>query len=684
MDYRDRYVDGKGKYIDDIIFDNMLYMSVYRSQYGRAKIGNVTGGLNANDLNAYYKSSMGEMASLGAGKNKNIYHEHVFATDYVNYEGQPIAAVFGKTRYESEDLLNTVKVDYEPLKAISSIDESLHGEPVHNGTKNNILASQDLGKDFNENDIDYDIMLEDEFFNERIVPNPIETRGCIAYYRDSKLYFYVSTQSVQSVKSGLVESLKLNKNDVIVIQADTGGAFGVKGSFYPEYVMAAYASMKYKKPVKWIETRMEHLMAAYPGRGAKAKIKIYAKNNGKITGLKGDVYVDAGAYDAGTGSFAPIFIAYQLTGPYSIENAYVKASSLITNKAPMGPYRGAGRPEAAFFMERMMDLLADKLKMYIADVRLINTSDRPFKSPLGLEIREATRPFLENALNELNYRDISKKEKTGIAFFVLIPASRPGESARIIVNNGRVKVYLGGNVHGQGHEIFVKNILEKELKINREIITLENGDTSMMEKGIGAWGSRSAIAGGSALLYVAREIKNDIRKKYGEYSPGKLLSGSFDKYKFIEINYDVNSINFNMVTSSVDKTGKINVDNWYSYYDLGNVLSEMNVKAQIIGGAMEGIGQIFSEALKYSEGQLLTRSIADAGLLTSDYVPEYHIKWIENPSETLNGAKGLGEAPTIGTPVALARSIELNTGKRIRETPIKPDDLSIWAGRMLQ
>lgn len=675
MDYRNRYVNGNGKYIDDIKFDDMLYMSVYRSQYGRAKINNVTGGLNANEFNAYYKSSAGEMASLGAEENKNVYLEHVFATDYVNYQGQPIAAVFGKTRYESEDLLNTVKVDYEPLKAISSIDESLKGDIIHEGTKNNILASHELGNDFNENDIDYDIILEDEFFNERIIANPIETRGCIANYKDNKLYFHVSTQSVQSVKTGLIESLNLNDNDVIVIQADTGGAFGVKGSFYPEYVMAAYASMKYKKPVKWIETRSEHLMAAYPGRGVKAKIKIYAKNNGKITGLKGEIYVDAGAYDAGTGSFAPRFIAYQLTGPYNIENAYVKAISLITNKAPMGPYRGAGRPEAAFLMERMIDLLADKLKMDIADVRLINASDKPFKSPLGLEIKEATKPFLENALKDLNYKEISKKEKTGIAFFVLIPASRPGESARIIVNNGKVKVYLGGNVHGQGHEIFVKNILEKELKIRREIITLENGDTSMMKRGVGTWGSRSAIAGGSALLYAAREIKKEIIRKYGDYTPEKLLSGNFDKYKFIEIDYDVNSINFNMITSSMDKTGRIKVDKWYSYYDLGNVLSEMNVKAQIMGGAMEGIGQVFSESLKYSDGQLLTQSISDAGLLTSDHVPEYYIKWIENPSAALNGAKGLGEAPTIGTPVALARSIELNTGKRIRETPVKFEDL---------
>jgi carbon-monoxide dehydrogenase large subunit len=314
MDYRDRYVDGRGKYIDDMAFDGMLYMSVFRSPYGKAKIKNVTGGLNASELKLFYKSSMGEMASLGGGSN-SIYLEPVFAIDGVNYQGQAIAAVFGKTRYESEDLLNTVSVEYEPMEAVSGIDAALKAEPIHRGTENNVLAKVELGKDFDENDVDFDLTLEDTFFNERIIANSIETRGCIAYYKDSVLTFYVSTQSVQSVKGGLVQALKLEPEKVRVIQADTGGAFGVKGSFYPEYIMAAYASMKYGKPVKWIETRSEHLQVAYPGRGAKAKIKIYARKDGRITGIKGDVYVDAGAYDAGTGSFASRFIAYQITGP---------------------------------------------------------------------------------------------------------------------------------------------------------------------------------------------------------------------------------------------------------------------------------------------------------------------------------------------------------------------------------
>ena len=675
MDYRDRYVNGKGKYIDDMTFDDMLYMNVFRSPYGKAKIKNVKGGLNASELKLFYKSSMGEMASLG-GKSNSTYLEPVFAIDNVNYEGQPIAAVFGKTRYESEDLLNTVSVDYEPMQAVSGIDESLKAPPMHEGTENNILAEAELGEDFDENDIDFDLTLEDTFFNERIIANSMETRGCIADYKDSKLTFYVSTQSVQSVKAGLVQALGLKPEDVRVIQADTGGAFGSKGSFYPEYVMAAYASKKYGKPVKWVETRKEHLEAAYPGRGAKARIKIYARNDGRITGIKGDVYVDAGAYDAGTGGFASRFIAYQITGPYHIENAYMRAYSVLTNKAPMGPYRGAGRPEAAFFMERMMDLLADRLQMDISEVRLVNASTEPFTSPTGLTVKEATRPFLEKALAEVNYRKISREEKTGIAFFVLIPASRPGESARIDVSNGKITAQLGGNVHGQGHELFVKSILENELQVEQNLISLENGDTAEMESGVGSWGSRTAIAGASALMKVAGQIKEQVIKKYGKYSPEKLLSDYYSAYDFLKIDYDVNSVNFNMITAERNRNGLVTMKDWYSYYDLGHVLSPVNVIAQITGGVLEGVGQMFSESLRYSpEGQLMTTSISDAGLLTSDYAPNCHIKWVENGSPSPSQAKGLGEAPTIGTPAALARAVELITRNRVVNTPIKLEDI---------
>jgi len=188
---------------------------------------------------------------------------------------------------------------------------------------------------------------------------------------------------VHSWKEGICESMDLPPEKVRVIQADTGGAFGCKSAVYPEYVIACYASMKTRRPVKWIETRSEHLMASNQGRGAKAKVKIFADKTRVVQGLKADLFIDGGAYPVGIGAYAPRWIAYQLTGPYKIRHALVNAKSVYTNKAPMGPYRGAGRPEVAFIHERMMDLLADNLRMDPVEVRLRNTSNEAFVSPLG-------------------------------------------------------------------------------------------------------------------------------------------------------------------------------------------------------------------------------------------------------------------------------------------------------------
>ena len=670
-------VNGRGRYIDDINLPDMLYMSIYRSPYARARLKNIDGGLNSHELRAYYKAAVGEMADLSGGREDlKLYREPVLAIDYVNYVGQPIAAVFGKNKYDSEDKLSEVNVDFEPMQAVSSIDESLKSDPVHNGASSNILASYTLGTKFDEKDIDYDISLEDEFFNERILGNSIETRGCIADYRDGFLTFYASTQSVHSIKNGLASTLGLDRDKIRVIQADTGGAFGSKGGYYPEYLIAAYASMKYKKPVKWIETRSEYLMAAYAGRGVKSWAKIYAKNNGKITGIQVKLYVDAGAYDAGTGSFAPYFIGYQITGPYLIKNVYVEAASVITNKSPMGPYRGAGRPEASFIMERMIDLLADRIGKDPADVRLINASDEPFTSPTGLQVMDASRPFLEKALKTMNYYEISKNEKTGLSFFVLIPSTRPGESARIVSGDGHIKVYLGGDTHGQGHEAWARNIIKEYLNVDESLVTLENGDTKELDEGVGAWGSRSAIVGGSALVNACKKIREQVKSKFGEYAPDKLLNNHFDAQDFFSADFSLNSLNANMITARV-LNRRVDVTGWYCYYDLGNVLDMGNVIGQIQGGALEGIGQVLSEGIKYSDdGQLITNSISLAGLLKADDIPDkFHIHIAENPSDVPSHAKGLGESPTIGTPSALARAIELNTGRRVRITPIGPDYL---------
>ncbi len=662
------FAAGRGKFVDDINLPGLIRMVVVRSPYARAKIVRLEGGISGKELT-------GNMSSVGEGATEGSegLQQPILSTNFVNYVGQPVAAVFGKDLYEAEDAMDSVDVEYEPLKPVTTIEEALSSPPIHAVAGSNVMADKWHGSEF---DIDAPLVLEDSFFNRRVATNPIETRGVVADYRDGRLTLHISTQSVSSIKEGICEVLHLKQEDVRIIQADTGGAFGLKGGIYPEYVIAAYASMKFRKPVKWIETRREHLSASGPGRGACAKMKLYADRSGKVLGVKGEVMVDAGAYAGGMGEFAPGFIAYQLTGPYAIEKAHVRSMAVFTNKPPHGPYRGAGRPEAAFFMERMMDLLADELKMDAAKLRLLNATTQSFRSPLGMSIG-ASRPFIEKAVRELDYDAQSKEHNAGLSCFVLVPATQPGESARIVVKDGRIKVWTGGDTHGQHHEEFIRRLLREELGIDEKLVELQRGDTDMLKSGVGAWGSRSAMMAGLAVILVARKIRDQTEREFGKYTPELLLSNEYDEFHYENYKSSLNSFGANLATVGIDSYGEVNVKEIRSYYDVGNALNMHMVVGQIIGGMVQGMGQTLSEEIAYNEdGQLLTASISDAGLQTARTIPKFVVKVAEERSTLPHGAKGLGESPTIGTPSALARAIERASGKRIRETPVSPELLS--------
>ena len=663
-----KLVEGRGQFVNDLHLPDMLHLAIVRSPHARARLLKVAGGINASELKANL-ASVGEGASQGPGAA-----QPVLASDYVNYVGQPVAAVLGQDPYRAEDLMDEVDVEYDPLKPVIEPEEALVSAPIHAGTNSNILVNFQLGKEFDLHDAP--MVLEDTLLNRRISPNPIEPRGLVARYDGSRLTVWASTQSVHAWKEGLCDSLSLDPSSVRVTQIDTGGAFGSKGGIYPEYVIACYASMKTRRPVKWIETRMEHLMATHQGRGARAKMKIYADRTGKVLGLKADLLIDAGSYAPGMGMMAPRWIGFQITGPYAISNVFVDAKAVYTNKVPLGPYRGAGRPEAAMFHERMMDLLADELKMDPVEIRLRNASAEPFVSPLGLKI-DPFKPFLESAIRELRYNDRREGESVGFSCFVLMPAVQPGESARLAIKHGRVKVWMGGSSHGQGHDVFARILVSEELGITQSVIDVEKADTDELDDGVGTWGSRTAVVGGAALVEASRKIKDEATAKLGKYSPEELLRHEFDVTVFHSQHEQLNAFGANLVTAILDESGDIRLKKCMAYYDVGRPLNPTMIESQIIGGSAQGIGQVLSEEVKYDEeGQLLTATIADAGILTALTMPAVEIKLANIPSPLPHGAKGVGESPTMGVPPAALRAIEKILGKRLRETPIPIESLT--------
>lgn len=661
----EKIVSGGGKYVDDVVLPDMVHIAFYRSTYARARIRNIKADYT-------YRNIHGGVAAVGEGaegqENADL-SEPVLAKDTVLYVGQPIAVMVGSSKYEAEDKLESVEVDYEPLKPVMDPEAALTSEPIIPGTKTNIIADRHLGEEF---DIDADIVLEDRFFNQRIATNPIETRGIVADYDGDRLTVYISTQAAHSIKEGLVDSLSISPDKVRVIQVDTGGAFGLKGGLYPEYVVAAEISMKLKKPVKWIESRSEHLVASHPGRGVVGKMTLYARKDGRVLGVRGEVITDAGAYDGGMGGFSSAFIARMIPGPYDIKNAYIRAISVMTDKASQGPYRGAGRPEAAFFMERMMDLLAQKLSMDPVKLRLMNMSDKPLTSPTGQAI-EAARPFYETAVKELEYEKF-KGRKPGVAFFVLVPAMFSGESCRVNVDHGKVKVWLGGNNHGQRHDLFVKQIVSEELSVSGNAVELQLGDTDALKEGVGSWGSRTAIVGANALITACRKLKDDLVKQNGKYDPSLLDDITIDSEVLENPGGSLNSFGANLATVEIDELGHIHVTESIACYDIGHALNKGVVISQIEGGSAQGLGQVLSERIMYSDdGQLITSSISEAGLLDSTRVPNFKSRIVEIPSHLPHGAKGVGESPTIGVPAAVVSAIDRLTGIRIRDTPVGPE-----------
>ena len=664
------FVRGRGTYVGDLVLPQMLHLKVARSIYARARLLRVRAPITGRDISADL-AAVGEGAEGGTGQ----VPFPVLSKDRVNYVGQPVAAVLGESEARAEDLLGSVEIEYEPLKAVVDPEEALRAEPIHPGTESNVFGETRVGRVFRNPPTP--VVLEDILVNERIVPNPLEPRGVVVDWDGRRLTVFASTQSVNSFQEGFRDALKLPAEDVRVVQMDTGGAFGSKGGMYPEYIVAAHAAMERRRPVRWIETRSEHLQATEQGRGARARMTIFADRSGRVHAVRGDVLVDGGAYSAGMGSFAPGWIGYQITGPYAIPKVSVEARAVFTNKVPSGPYRGAGRPEAAFFMERMMDLLADELALDPVDVRLRNAGGQAWKSPTGLQI-PAFKPFLQAAVRELGYRPRARKPGVGFSCFVLIPAASPGESARVTVRSGRVQVWLGGSAHGQGHEAFVRRLVVEELRIPPDRVVLERSDTDALVRGVGSWGSRSAMVGGGAVVEAARKLKDMVRKERGRYSGKSLLEGTYDAKTFFRPRGNYNSFGANLIVADVEPTGRVRVRECLAYYDVGRALNPTMVAGQVAGGSLQGIGQVLYESVQYdANGQLLTASLMDAGLATvAETADRISLKTPRSASDLPHGAKGVGESPAIGVPPALVRAIERRVHKRLRRTPVRLEELA--------
>src|SRR5579859_1587822 len=728
-----RLIQGGAHYVDDFKLDGMLYMAFVRSVHPHARIrkvdtaaAKVLPGVIAVYTGHDIKGKLGLVPCAAAMEGLKIPDHPCMAIDKVCYIGEPIAAVVARDRYVARDAADLIEVDYDPLPAVIDPMKALEkgSNLVHEKFGDNIafVAKLDAG-DWKAVEADKTIkVIKQRFINQRLAPISMETRGVIASYSrgEDSLTVWSSTQIPHILKTQLAIMSGVDEARCRVITPEVGGAFGSKLNVYGEEGMACFASKHLGKPVKWIEGRRENMMATIHGRDQVNDLEIYFQPDGKVVGVKCLIVADLGAYHQLLTPAIPTLTAMMILGCYNIKNVFVETKGVFTNKMATDAYRGAGRPEATYIIERGMDLVAHELKMDAAEIREKNfpsPKDFPLALPTGVTYDTANyQKTLKNVLKAAGYSKLRKEQERlrkkgkyigiGLSTYVEICAMGPSsrmpaggwESGTVRVEvTGKVTVLSGTSPHGQGEETTFAQIVAEELGIPFDDVTVYHGDTFQIPMGIGTFGSRTTAVGGSAIYNAAQRIKKKMARiaahklgiKPGElvFTGGKIQTedgqksigfgevvaeaifarqlppgiepGLTEHCVFEPPNYTFPFGAHIAVTEVDSETGEVRLRNYFAVDDCGRILNPMLVEGQVHGGLAQGIGQALWEEVVYDEnGQLISGSLMDY------VVPKAHqFPWFETSNtETKTpvnplGVKGVGEAGTIGSTPAVVNSV---------------------------
>ncbi|BCU71557.1 xanthine dehydrogenase family protein molybdopterin-binding subunit [Stygiolobus caldivivus] len=671
-------IKGEGVYIDDFTPKNTAYLFVVRSPIARGIIksvsrpDNVLLSLTWEDVRAYLPVRA-DPETMKMGK---IVKMPLLADGRVNFVGQPVLAFVVEDRYEGEDIAEQVSIDYEELPPILDIESALNStEQIHSGVERNISVDKTLEGGQLSAKRSADVIVSRKIYQNRIVSNPMEPKGVLVYWDGDNLNVYGSFQSAFRIRGDLREVLNLPPEKIRVYSTLVGGGFGNKVPLHAEYALAAIASMKLKRPIKWIETRMEHLKNPTIGRGVLSEVNMYARRTGEILGVEGYVAVDLGAYDYTINPTTPEFIARLVTGPYKMKFASIRAMGVFTNLPPTGPYRGAGRPEAALIHESLVEDLASELGMDPVEIRKRNLVGdmEEFITPLGIRLDPAGYRSVLNVA-EIYYRMSKEKYKDkGVSIVVFTDVDRlsPGEGARIRIEDGRVKVFVGSGPHGQAHEDTFAKLVSETLGVSEDLIDVFTNSTDTVKEGIGSFGSRSGTIAGSAVIEASKQLLQKIN------IPIERALKEFNGIE-VEVFYkaeDIFTPGAHVAVVDIDKeTGFVKVLKYYSVEDVGRELITAEVEGQVIGGILQGVSQVIWEQAPYDEnGNPLFSSIADCGVPTAkeaSYLVE--LNTLTFPSSLPSRSRGVGEAGTTGAVPAVFIALEKVTGKKFSKTPILP------------
>ncbi|MGQ0547110.1 MAG: xanthine dehydrogenase family protein molybdopterin-binding subunit [Betaproteobacteria bacterium] len=658
----DALLTGAGCFVGDRAPAGCLHLAFIRSPHARARIAalNADAALAmpgvARVLTARDLGPIGPLPVNGTMIETRVANRHVLAREEVRYVGEPVAAVIAESIDVARDATESIEVEFHPETPALDLGEGAEEAFRHQWSAGDVEAA------FAGADEVVALTVEQP----RVAPAPLEPRATLASWdaERGELTVWLSSQAPHRARDHLAKLLRLDPRSVRVVVADVGGAFGGKASIYPEDLVVAWAAREVRRPVKWVAARGEDLVSASHGRGARLAGELALKRDGTLLGLRARLSFPLGAWMP----FSAVVPAWNagriLPGPYRVPALQVLARGVIDDAAPVGIYRGAGRPEAAMLMERLVDEAARAIGMDPADLRrrnLIPPDRLPYATPTGEKIDSGAYPeLLEKALLAGDYRALceerSRRRATGklygigIAFYIE-PCGRGSESARIRLEaDGRVLVASGTTPQGQGHRTTFAQIAADELGVPFEAVQVLQGDTRTAPAGIGALASRSTAIGGSAVLRAARLARE--RQLACEPLPIE-----------VSIEYAAEGEAWSsgccIAAVSIDRdTGELAIERFAWADDAGVVINPLLVEGQLSGGFAQGLGQALLERLVYdAEGQLLTGSLMDYAVPRATDIPGVRLAEMQTPSPAnALGAKGVGESGAIGVPPAIVNA----------------------------
>ena len=726
-----RLITGTATYVDDITRPGMLYAVVLRSPHASARIKDIAIGKAASQpgVSAVYTGedikSVGPVPCAGSMPTLRVPHHTILAQDRVYYVGHPVAAVVASDRYAAQDAVEQIEVEYDPTDYVVDPEKALEegAVKVHPEYDDNVAFTFHAeGGDTDAAFEAADVVVSERVAVPRLAPSPMETRGVVAEYDEGakELLVYSSTQIPHLLKTQLALQLNLPENHVRVIAPEVGGGFGSKCNVWAEEALACFAAMDLKQPIKWIENRRESLNVVAHGRGHIDHLEMAAKSDGTITALRFKILQDIGGHHQLLTPIIPTLAVLMIPGLYKIQNFTADLTGAFTNLPPTDLYRGAGRPEATYVLERVVDKLADKLGIDPAELRLKNfpaADEFPFATATGLsyDSGDYAKAF-EMALDQIGYQDFLQAQKQaraegrllglGISTYGEVCAFGPSpacpaggwENATVRIEaTGKVTIMTGTSPHGQGGETAYAQMAADALGVSMDDVVVIHGDTGKVHWGVGTFGSRGTAIGGTA-VHLALEDIVAKGKKYAAHvigaSPdsvqfeGGVFSSSetettltfqalafeaavaqnlppdtepgLSATRFFEPPNFAFPFGAHICTVEVDgDTGQVKILRYVAVDDIGNVINPMLVDGQLHGGIAQGLGPAFLEEVVFSDdGQLLTGTFMDYAIPKAKDMP-----WIESdrtvtpsPVNPL-GAKGVGEAGTIGSLPAFVNAV---------------------------